>query len=1723
MGKIVAKLDLNKNPQNVEPNSLIYAKNIRLGRDGNLYPDFPFKNVSDAVIKCLIEENLVTTVYNQTSQKWIAIGKSKVIGAIVGINNTIYLFIEATKNVINKLVTNYVIIEYNETTNSARRIRCSWTYAGGSIDGYVSTNHTGEIILTVCEKLSSSNTKVPMKHINLSQCNDNDDESLYTQAPNIPITNLFLVDTYPKTIPNGVYQFFIRYEIRKNFYTNWFPCSKECFAGNSTKQDTVQGSVKFVNTHRDSDTSFIFNIEHINSEYLKNYKRFQLGFILSHEDEVVARSWKHFDINDNNDIYFDYDKSFIEEIDVTDLLYDTYELYNVGNIDYFKNKLYISNYLESDKNPVKCTVNGVEKSISDVVKGINISLHQQELDNGKVYFDGKELSGLIDDVYTKWGGSKISSLFNTLKYNTRTYTEDGRDTKADKNVYNIFGVMHYGVDPDVYWLQATYTPNNADVSPFPYLPSQEYNWDYRYSGVLISNYDVFEHQGIVNVSGVHVLANRIPFTNDNWFARSGYGYGSGVCADNGMSNIPLDDIKQNVKTLINNYAPKTQITKITITLGSGTDTIVVYDAGAQDSKYDFKGTVIDKENIDSYVLNAVSSYIFGIRADNYNNLTYIVRHNNSYKELNKINVYLNDYEYNVTPETDESEDYYSVRYECYAKKTVSVRHYIVSVDDSYTSSSIEKNVQYRTLMPFTKYKFFIHYIDKKGLITNGYEIDNKILNDFNSEYAKSLIYPVFEDIIIPDEYEGCFISINKPNETVCESFGGEFVKSSGDSSIGTLKINCLEADALLYPLAKNIKLITTQGSAISDNRLGTYYPSGVASEGNFDSFGNGGYIGLDGIDGSSFLIDRYNLVSIESVNTAASYAYAPGNNVKYLDIYLHVENSESVYRDLHYKIDNGTLTNDFENFNGGINFSIDWTNYNNDSKIFNTNIFISDTAYITTPNNSIKKFYGYIICLGYNNTYRICFIYVDGGSTESYKFYYSGDYRTNKDDAIAYANSHYNVFTRTAQSGDIVPIDDHYIWIKISNNNANTDNNLVKLTPFISKNYLNDNDGCYDNYETLNSPAFICTVYKPAIEQNYYISGTDAYRKSFDGNTLKLEEELGAVSMVSTRKYNIYSTFNLNYLSMSEDFVPNIRRYSTTSQGTNAEKQIISALNSLTLSDCYKLESMYYEYTKKLFFTVDYNTVIEFNNTIRSSKAIADEVFNNIYEFLAEDYYNVPANRGKIINLVAVANNIYVHTEHALYRFTGSNSLVGNESDVVTKETDVFDSGITEIFDSEVGYAGLQHKNESIVTFNSYIFYDRLANAIYAYEGQNSISNISLSINKLLDYLLAKSDNELTVRFASDYKADRIFINFYYSKKETEINSNNKVDKDTQVVVDIPDAGTVIGKYEESLTKDGNVSFDDSMPENGSVGPAADELGDDPAMNNRYNVCLSYDLKTKSFISIHDFDFEGSISTRSNTYFTRNISTASAIENLASFTKEEIPNTNPKQYQIGKILIVSNGYIFEKINHNSYINSASYVVNELDNNDYDKFYKKSLLSCDDENAPTHTNYKRGVSCIDVICNINYEQVKCINYINWICSKVLNLGTKNTPEYINADNINFAEENIGEDNERYPGNFLRIYSDTCHTDIIDINNIQNNEHYYKDAKERTGLNPNSYKYVRYNKGIWAYDYFRDIKNSNSSTKSDDMSLIYGKYFVVRFVFYNKNYKFENVKINMNNYD
>ena len=1472
MSRIVSKLNLNKTPQLVENNSLIMAKNIRLLEDGSIGPDTSLQDIQ--------ANNFNITV--------------DYVGQIVGLNNKVYIFKESGAVLYNSTVASLIknnypnesfvqdekdiskatfsvdkdnivlrngklfedivisqkavpnphnrvrIYEYDEITGIINLVRCAWTYHGGKINGCVSVNNTGEEILTICEYDVPNNYLIPIKHINLSNCSLQDNESIYTQAPNIPITNLLFKETYSETIPNGVYQFFIRYEIRDDFYTNWFPCSTELSTGVRKVVDTIQGSIRYADLRMDSDVSFVFDVNHLYKQYTKNYKSFQIGFILSHDNGVFARSWKSFPM-DKQEIYFDYDNDSIKEINIDDLLNTNYDIYNVKNICNYKNRLYISNFVETDFND-----NNIE--LSDFANNIDIKLELEKFD-------------------TKTGAFLNNYELHSVTINGNNYYDSYYNNVTTVSISEIYG--------NTDWCNIEEKINSETPYNFSFLHKRIF-YDYNEE---LDNYSTYIRE-----------LHEVPYNIQNYQLNKHILFKLYI----------LDDNNNEIQLLDKDYSLDLQKDIITENL------------------YSFN----TYEKLKEEILDIIKDKIIGIKDDKFylKKGTSIVKADNIYYTFGYLE-YVNTTEETIPKNPTNYQDYDKYIYYNYSRKICTASLKVENIYNVNYGSSLGFE-ETQTLLPFTDYDFYCHFVKQNGITTNGYPIrslkikqwamynnaippetatpvseipttalllgDNSVNDIISVMYsdgnvhnmraielpANYAVYPKFiANNKLPSEYVGYFISMYKHKNNVCELFDKH--KLTGTNYI----FHCLECDALLFTKYNNIDILNYRGDSIIDDKYARYITSSNTNTEDIDKFGDNGIV--------------------------------------------YLEKNKELYHNRFWIIGNKTVTNN-------------------------------------------------------NKT-------------------------------------------------------------------------LVKVTP-IRNDDIKDTK-LYD----LFLQGYFCNVKKMkhrTEKTKFYINGSDVYNMTInqsnaEGINLELNENKLAIDY--SPSVNLHSNYNLNYLSLTQDLPAKLRTYdvkdvttTTTENGgtveetiTTQKNQIIYSVDSSIASFISTLEKTFKDYTRKLYYEIKENSISKFDNVIRCSNIDIDEKYRYIYRFNATDYYNVPANRGIITNLISIANSIYVHCEHSLYKFSDNKTLNAEQEEVTLQENDIFNSGISEVFDAQYGYAGLANKEQSLITHNVYVFYDAYSKTIYAYGGDQQITSISDSIKKLIDDL-----QPTDVRFVADERHNRFFVNL---------------------------------------------------------------------INNLGNVCLSFNFAAKSFISVHDIDFKFGFHTRQNTYFV----------------------SNTTRWYIYKI--VDSVLIGNNLNYNVYGNC--YNVSLIRNTDYNSKIREQNPNNPSENSSIN-------SCVDILINTSYEKIKVIDSLSWICSEITDY-SKNS--------LFVAEESM---DRTYPGHQIRIYSDTCYTELIpllDNNNnpkISNNERNIDDNGNIIA-NPNSWQYIRYNCGIWSMNYFRDAKkykdefnykNENNGIYgnpndiaginikdfsqrqyyTNESSLLYGKYFVVRFIFTNKNFKLENIIVKMSNY-
>lgn len=1505
-----------------------------LGSSAANHTFFTTSNISTINVKGVhINEDESWTIYNVYQYNKQAVDSSE-IGTWI------------TKPVYKKVNT---VLEFDEITQTVKIIECGWKYNNGNITGCVTTNVTGEKILTIAEsevvqyiynttRLSNNITTVnapqqpginlqnslldarindvalqtsiqtlqlddstienesyensivtitetideqqtvttrnvgiknsvisldikghsaskneivsilvPIKHINLSYCKYEDDESIYTQAPKVPIANVNLIGTYAKTIPNGTYVFFIRYQIRKDVYTNWHLCSRPIFAGVSETTNTIQGGLKYINLHKDSAKSFIFDVSFIEEDYKKLYDKFQLGFIISHDDSVNARSWKTFDINAKS-IYFDYDN--VGDIDIDELQKTTYEIYNVSNVTSFKNKLYISNYVESNFNPedIKSLASNISLSVIKSINNVDnsnfkVNNYILKYNNIKGYYDGLANGGDIRSILSKElfdysfvnyivGETKIKDKVLTFDMEWHS-TQDPDFMLIHNIVNNLNGEKPFGDTWQPGFVRATnvieqvYYKNNlwAIAPNYDYLhPWFSLGFTFMYGSRKRTDSDYppyyINHVGLFNKNSLGVLAPQSEPNLVCWTLRD-EGFDGTDRLNTILNNITSEITSQN--RLVEAY--------IYVTSGA-TKYKIGYLSSYDDDNYIVKGIDEGFDNIE--VLNneikqnilkneiyyVLSSYIVGITQDG----TPVLNIDGTDIQTNNITVVYKQYEFEVSNTDTSTEEYWKNSFT--VKMTTKDYSYICSFrfkDNiiTITEGDTSINSQASTLMPHSKYKAYVHFVDEHNIITNGVYIgDIQTGGIDNITDILSLQYSITN--ITNSKYKAFFISLENVGNKIIECFA---YSKDGENNY----LHSIELDSLLYNLNNNIKIINNNGDVVTT--VASYHSSGETNP--VLAFGNCGYITWK-------------------------------DNVDYTDNVLFIE--------------------------------IDSDNTN-----VETNTLIKATNYLPLVNTT---------------------------------------------SAIIY-------------------------------------------------------DGFYGSY--------LCTIKKPsfALSSDCYVSGKDIYKVT-RAYPLIITEFDSTISIQNSTTYMIRSNFNLNYLNLSEDINDQIFTIGSASSG---QKQVAKVINSAILSYIYELQSMYKDFNNIYFNKITEYNKIDFNNTIRVSNTLSDESFNNsVFMFEPTSYYNIPTDRGIIVKLFSIGNDILVHTKGSLYKFDASVTIVGQEDDIKLKESDPFDTGITQILDSQYGYGGIDNKEAGCVTFDSYFFFDKVSKHIFGYGGDNQIINIDDTIVKFIEEY-----NPNTCRTIHDEKNDRVLFEF------------------------------VSGRTEDTLK-----------------------------INKTF--CISYNYKTKSFISLHDLTLLNSFNSRYGCYSYKN-------KFVSLFTNLNVIDTS---------------------------------VIESDNGTWNIYGAATVPSVVSFGTSTYNKNQSpfNVAIIMLAVENTRENIDSVKYIANIIKSSINKKSNI------GDLFTVTQQDITNPVSRF-----YIITDICISSEI------------KTTINDT-VRPNSlldYKGFKYNLGSWNGNYFRNILNADNiynypnpagtgrDIVSDNNSLVYGRYFVLFFEFLNnKAIKFEDIVINSNKY-
>ena len=388
---INTELWLNLHHREVQNMSLVDALNIQLAKDESCITN------EDGIIENTYIKNYLTSYFQSNYD---------IVGIIPCNNELVIIAVSTNDN------TNASIFRYKEkTVNSSQDIYCAYSnfkYHGGDIKGTFTYNVENSLIVAIAE-YNVENTNIPLRTINLGNFNNNNIENdtklpnnLLSISPEVKIPKVTNLKYIKGNAYKGWYYIFIRFKINTVDYTQWYPIGfpiyvdtlntyqiiRYCYEQNKgtsssgpteelwnivypSKPDDGYGVGCSDNISDNTDIAtetFNISIDFNNDKY---YNKYQIGLIVS--SKTYTKAFRTEDINKKENITnYIFESKNVVEYSATELITDNINFFNVKNIINYKNRLYISNYIENNVNDKNITgdiqlSNGSTYNINNIV------------------------------------------------------------------------------------------------------------------------------------------------------------------------------------------------------------------------------------------------------------------------------------------------------------------------------------------------------------------------------------------------------------------------------------------------------------------------------------------------------------------------------------------------------------------------------------------------------------------------------------------------------------------------------------------------------------------------------------------------------------------------------------------------------------------------------------------------------------------------------------------------------------------------------------------------------------------------------------------------------------------------------------------------------------------------------------------------------------------------------------------------------------------------------------------------------------------------------------------------------------------------------------------------------------------------------------------------------------------------------------------------------------
>lgn len=165
---------------------------------------------------------------------------------------------------------------------------------------------------------------------------------------------------------------------------------------------------------------------------------------------------------------------------------------------------------------------------------------------------------------------------------------------------------------------------------------------------------------------------------------------------------------------------------------------------------------------------------------------------------------------------------------------------------------------------------------------------------------------------------------------------------------------------------------------------------------------------------------------------------------------------------------------------------------------------------------------------------------------------------------------------------------------------------------------------------------------------------------------------------------------------------------------------------------------------------------------IRSAVRGSESNVFNWRKFKANDYYDMPRNKGVVWKLNVLRDTLIIHTEYSFYLAYMKDRLVTEIIEVYLGQGDIFDRKPEEPISVVEGYAGCNSQWSSIITPHGELFVDTARKNIWLFDGK--LTDIGRPIQEWLNIMMTNEyDNPFQrqgVTCGYDYDYNRALVTF---------------------------------------------------------------------------------------------------------------------------------------------------------------------------------------------------------------------------------------------------------------------------------------------------------------------------------------------------------------------------